>query len=222
MIAINLLPVEYRKAEATPVARFIAILAGAVLLTTGLVVYGFVHYSKLRNARDVLQATEDTYRNKKAQADISLSLQQEVNAYEARRKAIQDIAGARILWSRKLDELFDILWNRDDKATYFVWLNGLKVSPPRDAGRKGETTTGGTVGFSGYSESTEISKVTNLRNAIRKDAFFDDFKAISLPLWDRQIWDDGKEPSVAGKFNFELVLKPLGWRRAEASPKGKK
>ena len=37
MININLLPPEYRKAESTPITRFIAIVAGAVLVTSTLV-----------------------------------------------------------------------------------------------------------------------------------------------------------------------------------------
>ena len=35
MININLLPHEYRKAEATPIGRFLAIVIGAVVVTTG-------------------------------------------------------------------------------------------------------------------------------------------------------------------------------------------
>jgi len=223
VIAINLLPAEYRKAEATPVARFVAIIAGAVLLTTGLVAYGFVHYSKLRGAREVLSATEDTFRNKKGLAEKSVALQAEVQAYETRRKAIQDVAASRVLWSKKLDEILDIFHNRGDRTQYFVWLNGLKVSPSREAGRKGEPTSGGTVSFSGYSEGADITKVTNLRNAIRKEKdFFEDFKAISPPVFDTARWDDGKEPSVAGKFAFDLTLKAPGWRRAEKKDAVKK
>ena len=33
MINVNLLPVEYRKTESTPVGRFLAIVVGAVLVT---------------------------------------------------------------------------------------------------------------------------------------------------------------------------------------------
>jgi hypothetical protein len=216
VISINLLPAEYRKAEATPVARFVAIVAGAVLLTSGLVTYGFVHYSKLRGARDVLAATEETYKNKKTLADQSLALQAEVQAYETRRKAIQDVAGSRVLWSKKLDQMLDIFHNRGDRAQYFVWLNGLKVSPSREASRKGEPNSGGTVAFSGYTEGGDPTSVTNLRSVIRKDVeFYEDFKSLSMPVFDTQRWDDGKEPSVAGKFAFDLTLKAPGWRRTE-------
>ena len=91
MIRINLLPEEYRKPESTPIGRFITIIVGAVLVTGGLVAYGYVHYSKLRGVIEVREATEAEYANKKAQADVSKSLQAEISAYQSRRKAIQEI-----------------------------------------------------------------------------------------------------------------------------------
>ena len=132
MININLLPAEYRKAEATPVARFIAIVVGAVVVTASLVAYGYVHYSKLKEARDVRIQTEETYANKKAQADVSKSLQTEINNYELRRKAIQSIAQNRILQSKKLDEFLDVIWARGDTTDYLHLAEVAFGSPRRD------------------------------------------------------------------------------------------
>ncbi|NJN14212.1 MAG: hypothetical protein HC813_00670 [Planctomycetes bacterium] len=211
MIQINLLPAEYRKAEATPIGRFIAIVAGAVLVTGGLVAYGFVHYSTLKGVREVREATEAEYQNKKAQADVSLALQAEISAYEGRRKAIQQVAKDRILHSRKLDEFLDIIYNKGERTSYFVWLKDLSAKPGR-AVRKGVPETGGTVSFSGWAETREFSRVTNLRDSIRKDPYFQDFKSISPPVFKEVRWDDGLEPSAAGRFNYTMVLKPLGWQ----------
>lgn len=221
MIQINLLPHEYRKTESTPIARFIAIVAGAILVTSGLVAYGFVHYSKLKGVREVREATEAEYSNKKKQADISKSLQTEINNYESRRKAIQKVAKARNLQSRKLDEFLDIIHNRGDRSTYFVWLKNLGIKPPR-AVRKGKPSTGGGVSFSGFSETIEFSRITNLRDAIKKDAFYQDFKSISQPNFKAVEWDDELEPQKAGKFSFNLTFKPLGWRHDAKSSRKKK
>lgn len=209
MISINLLPAEYRKSEATPIARFLAIVIGAVVVTTGLVVYGWVHYSKLRGVRDVRETTEAEFANKKAQSDVSQSLQAEINAYEARRKAIQQVAKARILHSRKLDEFLSVLYNSGDPTTYNVWLKTFSVKPP-NVGRKGPGN-GGSMSFSGFSESREFSRVTNLRDAIKDDVFYKDFQAISRPVFKFVKWDDELEPKEAGKFTFDMTLKPLGW-----------
>jgi hypothetical protein len=213
VIQINLLPEEYRKPESTPIGRFLTIVIGAVVVTSGLVAYGYVHYSKLRGAIEVREATEAEYANKKAQADVSMSLQAEINAYQARRKAIQQIVKSRILQSRKLDEFLDIIHNGGDRAEYFVWLNGLSVTPARSV-RRGKSSNGGSVSFDGFAESSEFSRVTNLRDAIRKDPFFEDFMSISMPNFKAQVWTDGLEPSSAGRFSFSMVYKPLGWRHA--------
>jgi len=211
VININLLPPEYRKAESTPIARFIAIVAGAVLVTTGLVVYGFVHYSKLKGVREVRVATEEEYANKKARADTSKALQAEITAYQSRRQAIQEIAKSRIMHSRKLDEFLDIVHNRNDRSTYFVWLKSFKVTAPRQV-RRGQPTSGGTMAFAGWAKSTEFSRVTKFRDAIRQDPFFEDFSSISQPNFVEVQFGDDLEPSSAGQFGFELVLKPLGWQ----------
>jgi hypothetical protein len=213
VIQINLLPEEYRKPESTPIGRFLTIVIGAIVVTSGLVAYGYVHYSKLRGAIEVREATEAEYANKKAQADVSKSLQAEINAYQARRQAIQQIVKSRILQSRKLDEFLDIIHNGGDRAQYFVWLNGMSVTPPRSV-RRGKTGNGGSVAFDGFAESTEFSRVTNLRDAIRKDPFFEDFMSISMPNFKSQVWTDGLEPSSAGRFSFSMIYKPLGWRHA--------
>jgi Tfp pilus assembly protein PilN len=221
VISINLLPSEYRKSEATPIARFLAIVIGAVVVTTGLVVYGYVHYSQLRGVQEAREATENNFTNKKAQADVSQSLQAEINAYEARRKAITEVARNRILHSRKLDEFLSILHNKDDRSSYYVWLQSLAVKPPREAGRRGAVGTGGSLSFSGFSDTLNFSRVTNLRDALKgTKAFYDDFKGISRPAFRAVQWDDGLEPAQAGKFSFDLTLKQLNWAHEEKK-KGK-
>jgi hypothetical protein len=179
-------------------------------VTTGLVVYGWVHYSKLRGVRDVRETTEAEFANKKAQSDVSQSLQAEINAYEARRKAIQQVAKARILHSRKLDEFLSVLYNSGDPTTYNIWLRSFSVKGP-SVGRKNRASTGGAMSFSGFSESREFSRVTNLRDAIKDDVFYKDFQAISRPVFKFVEWDDELEPKEAGKFAFDMTLKPLGW-----------
>jgi hypothetical protein len=156
------------------------------------------------------------------EADVSLALQAEINAYEARRKAITDVARNRTLHSRKLDEFLSVVWNGDDRTSYYVWLNSFAVKPARDA-RKGAATSGGSLSFSGFSDTTNFSRVTNLRDALKaKKSFYDDFKGISRPVFKAQVWDDGLEPASAGKFSFDLTFKPLGWATDEKSGNGKK
>jgi Tfp pilus assembly protein PilN len=218
VIHVNLLPVEYRKTEATPVGRFLAIVVGAVLVTSALVSYGYVHYSELKGIREVRASVEAEYANKAAQAQMAAALKAEIAAYQTRRKAIQTIAKARIVQSRKLDEFLDIVHNNNDRAAYFVWLRNLSVKPGR-AQRRGDSASGGSWSFAGWAETIEFSRVTNFRDALRNAAFFHDFSSISQPNFKSVSWDDGLEPNEAGSFNYGMTLKPLGWQHGTAKPK---
>lgn len=218
MINVNLLPVEYRKAEATPVGRFLAIVVGAVLITSALVGYGYVHYSELKSIREVRASVEAEFANKSAQAKMAKALKTEIAAYQTRRKSIQTIAKARILQSRKLDEFLDVIHNGNDRTNYYVWLGRLSVKPGR-AQRRGQPKSGGSWSFAGWAETTEFSRVTNFRDALRKDAFFDDFATISQPNFKSVSWDDGLEPSEAGSFNYGMTLKPMGWQQSGGKKK---
>ena len=70
MININLLPNEFRRVESTPVARFVTIVVGAIVVTSGLVGYGFVHYSELKTVRDLREQTEANFSNKSRPAGV--------------------------------------------------------------------------------------------------------------------------------------------------------
>jgi len=220
VIHVNLLPVEYRKAESTPVGRFLAIVVGAVLVTSALVGYGYVHYSSLKGVREVRASVEAEHANKVAQAQIAKALKTEIAAYRARRTTIQNVAKARILQSRKLDEFLDVVHAGNDRTQYYVWLGKLSVKPGR-AKRRGQAQSGGSWSFGGWAETTEFSRVTNFRDALRKDTFFEDFDSISQPNFKAVTWDDGLEPDAAGSFNYGMNLKPFGWQDAAAKKRKK-
>jgi hypothetical protein len=105
------------------------------------------------------------------------------------------------------------------EAPYHVWLSDLSVKPPRVV-RKGKATDGGSMVFSGYSESQDFSRVTTVRDAIKTHVFFEDFKSISRPEFKAVEWDDGREPDRAGRFAYDLTLKPLGSRASEKKKSG--
>jgi hypothetical protein len=95
------------------------------------------------------------------------------------------------------------------------------VAPPRTS-RRGKSLSGGSWAFDGYAAATEaasMSRVTKFREALRAPGFFDDFASISMPNFRYQEFDDGLEPSAAGRFSFTMTMKPLGWQH---SAKGKK
>jgi len=91
MIQINLLPPEYRPRAGTPVARFVAILAGVILVASASGVYAYTHFIELSRVKELKVARDEELAAKTKLRERSLELQREIKVYENRRSAIQTI-----------------------------------------------------------------------------------------------------------------------------------
>ncbi len=136
MIQINLLPPEYRPRTGTPVARFVAIVVGVVLVASATGVLFYTHFIELANTQELRDVRAEEATSKERQRDYSMALQREIDVYEKRRNAIQTINRSRTLWSRKLDQFFDIVTSQTNQDAYQVWLDTLEVPPAARARRR--------------------------------------------------------------------------------------
>ena len=231
MIQINLLPPEYRPRTGTPVARFVAIVAGVVLVACASGAWFYTHFIQLTNVRELRDVRAEEATSKERQKEHSLSLQREIDIYEKRRSAIQAINRSRTLWSRKLDQFYDIITGQDDEGSFKVWLDTLEVPPQqiatrgRGRRRKGEVQNGGAFRFTGYMAMDSSSDAPALSSLLfraltgdpeatgERTDFFEDFIAINNPniavvetssaLNEVQLL-----PPVVGSFRYELLLNP--------------
>jgi len=224
MIRVNLLPPEHRPAQGTPVGRFAAIVGGVLLVVGSGCFYAYTHFVQLTKAREVKALREEEASNKEQQKERSLALQREIEDYEQRRKAIQTINRNRILWSRKLDQFFDIVAGRD--ATYSAWLDELEIptqlATNRRPGSLGAPAEGGQfklVGFLAMQSPNEApAQNSAFYKAItgdpegtgRPSEFFADFARISNPSIDivQQSEQRNLSPPITGAFKYDLRLKP--------------
>jgi hypothetical protein len=238
MIQINLLPPEYRPRTGTPVARFAAIVAGVVMVASATGAYAYTHFIELTQSRELKGAREAEVRIKETQRDRSLSVQKEIDAYERRRSAIQTINRSRTLWSRKLDQFFDIVTSHGAEESYQVWLESLEVPPQLSptADRRGNRGKGkglehgGIFRFIGDMAMETSAEAPALSSAFYKGLtgdpdtthvrtdFFADFIGINNPniqiSSNARSLDEELEPPVVGSFRYELLLRP-------ADPKSK-
>jgi hypothetical protein len=217
MIQVNLLPPEYRKSEGTPLPRFLAIVGGVVLCTGAIGLFLYVHFGTLMKYTSIREQKEDTYYKQKVLADRSLALQREFNEYQKRQKTIEAVSNQRILLSKKIDEICDIIHNNGDRKKHFIWLTHLSASVGGNSSRRKKgSKSGGEMKFKGFSATADFSRLADFREQIEQsaenDGFFADFASIDYPAWTITEFDDGLEPNEAGTFNHTLVLKPLGWR----------
>ena len=227
MIQVNLLPPEYRRASGTPVTRFVAIVSGVVLVVGASCAYAYTHFIALAKVREVAILREDEARSKEAQRDRSLSLQREIDEYQQRRKAVQTINRNRMLWSRKLDQFFDIVSGRGGDAAYEVWLEELEIPTQLATNRRAVPgakgpTDGGTFKFQGFMAMESKNEAPAQNSAFYKavtgdpdttrqaNDFFADFLSISNPTIDilPRRNDEHLKPPVVGAFKYEMKVKP--------------
>lgn len=240
MIQINLLPPEYRPRTGTPVARFVAIVVGVVLVASATGVLFYTHFIELANTQELRDVRAEEATSKERQRDYSMALQREIDVYEKRRNAIQTINRSRTLWSRKLDQFFDIVTSQTNQDAYQVWLDTLEV-PPQLApvggrSRRAAPQHGGLFRFAGYlameSSSDAPALSSLLFRALTGDPdssgettpFFEDFQSINNPNIAVVKNRSGRGevqllPPVVGSFRYELLLEPPAGLNPKSGPK---
>lgn len=233
MIQINLLPPEYRARAGTPMARLVAIIAGVVTLACASGAYAYTHFIELAKVRELRQTREEEALGQERRKKHSLDLQAEIDMYEKRRLAIQTINRSRTLWSRKLDQFFDIVTNQGTDESYKVWIESIEVPPqlvagrkrsPAAGGKKGAPLDGGQFKFSGFlameSDSECLAHISAFHKALTGDPessgratdFYSDFLRVNNPpgkiVSDRGGAGEERIPPVVGAFEYALTLQP--------------
>ncbi|MEW6741174.1 MAG: hypothetical protein AB1486_00295 [Planctomycetota bacterium] len=198
MTRINLLPEEYRKADRPSPVLLLALVATTLLVCGTLGALAYLQFSLLGTARAETEVAREQLATLKPFAQYALDLEQEHKEYQRRSETIADIAASRILWTRKLDRLANIIHADGDPELPLAWLTQIKVE--RNAARdKGITLKGSTA-------SDQLKKLSDFHYSLWHDpAFFEGFVSITDPEGTLRTTDD-VEPPEAFDFDFKLVL----------------
>lgn len=229
MIHVNLLPPEYRPRTGTPVARFAAVLVGLVAVLSAGGVYAYTHFIRLANTRDLRDTRQGEAVAKERLRDVSISLQKEIDVYVKRRVAIQTINRSRTLWSRKLDQFFDIVTSHGREHQLVAWLDSINV--PRQVGKvggkgrgrskQGTPDSAGKLDCTGYlamdDDTQALSVMAAFHTAIAGSRekgptpFFSDFQHIDNPsiVMQRSAGDSNLVPPFKGAFKLGMLLNPI-------------
>ena len=152
MISVNLLPEGYRRRARSPLGM-IAAISAAVLLNTSLFAYwGYLHFGVSANVattRDVLQADLDGL---KWQVDYHKSLEAEIKTRSKREQTLAQITKNRVLWTKTLDELIDIVHTGREGVDHFIWFDDLQAKVQMDKRDHGSITGKGVSGSEDYGQ----------------------------------------------------------------------
>jgi Tfp pilus assembly protein PilN len=239
MIRINLLPSENRKKEMTPLGTLLPVLVSLTLVTGAGAFWAWLHFGELAQRRSEYSALEETANQQKPQLAYLNSLRAEEADYKERAKTIQEIALSRVPWTRKLDELCQVVTDDHGGERYLVWLSSMEVKPPDNraaatSGSKskkqleGEQVSIEGLCFSGINDDADpLQRYNNFHEAIKQSDFYrEDFVAIGNPVGKAVTMDDELKPSRAWTVDLPLTMRARqpaakSGVEAEASKKAK-
>ena len=159
MITINLLPDEYRRRAKSPIGM-IAAIAGAVLINASLIAYwGYLEFGISRNVettRSVLQLDLDGL---KPQVAYNGKLKKEITTRSARETTLTEITQNRVLWTKVMDELIEVVHAGREGIEHFVWFDDIDVKML--ANTRGQNKDFGKLTASAHSGSEGYDQVSN-------------------------------------------------------------
>lgn len=219
MIRINLLPEEYRRKARTPV-KLLLTVAAVVTVNAGLFAWwGYLAFgiqAEIESERAVLQTETDGLA---PQISYHKSLEGERLRFASRESTLASITKSRVGWTRKLDELVDVINEGGEGRRHFVWLDDLNVSQRMDP----RTKSAGTVKSAGHSGSNDIAQVANFLEDLERSPFIQEFDPPAAPEGTQTLVDKDLVPAVVWNFPLALSLKAKedpNAKKAPAKPAG--
>lgn len=209
MTKINLLPQDYRKKAATPMTVLLPTVGSITLVLLLGFGWAWLHFAELAKVEGVRGDLETTLQSKGPSLAYVASLRDEHADFENRKSTIKEIASSRVLWTKKLDELFDIATNDDGGSQYLIWLSSLEVKPPT-TGRGKTAALGETLTMKGhcFAEKSPLQHYNQFHAAVKRSDFFRDFAALDDPAGKAVEFDDKMKPASAWAMDLTLTMKP--------------
>ena len=219
MIRINLLPEEYRRRARTPL-KLVASFAAVVAVNGSLLAYwcwmAFGVAGEIETRRSVLQIEMDGLT---PQVNYHNALQAETKIYASREQTLSEITKNRVLWTRKLDELIDVVNLGGDGVRHFIWFDDLNVKQESDP----RARSWGELSASGHSGSAKWDQVANFLEDLEDVSltnFIDTFNKPAPPEGTQNPPDEELIPSEVWSFPLKIGLKSAEERVAARPQRG--
>jgi len=214
MIRINLLPREFRKNERGSPKVFAATLGAVVAVSAMLGWFGLVYFGDLGELQSKHAVVKEELSGKQKRAAYHDQLEKATKDFSQRVATIQNIAKSRMLWTKVVDEIIDVVDNSQDIDRHLAWFDSLAIKQA-----SGNAKSGPTVKLPGAVQGHLISRAANLHEDLALAPFYVDVASKSLPTG-KQALDETKSPSRSYGFNLQLEFKsPDKWEKNQKGPK---
>jgi Tfp pilus assembly protein PilN len=221
MILINLLPDEYRQRRRTPVKLLMSVTAAVAINGTLAAYWAWTAFGVAAEVKSELLVLQDTRAGLDPQVAYHQDLEKESKSFDTRENTLNKVTVGRVSWTRKIDELVDVVNIGGDGEKYLIWLNDLQIEQKENARSKSY----GRLRASGNSGSQNFSHVANFLEDLENSPFSQDFKPPAPPEGSSSTRDEGLMPNEIWSFPLEVELTSPEERHAvvdaKADAKGK-
>lgn len=208
MIHINLLPEELRRSTRTSPKTLGLLFAASVLCFGGLGTTGFLWFNVRADKQARVDITQEQLEGMMPRAKYADQLDKEKSEFEKRNKTINEIALSRIIWTRKLDRLSEIVSRDATTNRHRAWLDTLDIDC------KADTTHPG-IKLKGFNAGDDYESVSNFHEDLMTDPVFSDgFVKFTPPDMKVNDPDEGVEPAKKTEYRFEIKLPEKDKRKA--------
>jgi Tfp pilus assembly protein PilN len=206
MIRINLLPEEYRRKARTPIKLMLAVTGAVTVNATLLALLGWLALGVSAGVESELAVLVTENDGLKPQVAFHKSLTVESARHSKREATLAKITAGRISWTRKLDELIDVVNRGGDGDRHLTWFDNLNVQQ----GPGGQKGSAGSLTASGHSGSDNFGQVANFLEDLEESAFIEDFYPPAPPEGNESQTDPDLMPSVVWAFPLSVEIKERG------------
>jgi hypothetical protein len=220
MIEVNLLPIELRRVEHTPLPRFLVIIIGTAVVLSLTSVGLIVNKRTVPDLRMKENGLIGDIGRSQVAAKTYDKILDEIAATQDRKTAIAEVWRTRIIWSEKLAQIAEM-------TPAFVGLTQLSLDESRQSGN-GADTSGGTLTMEAICAGTDTARIANVRRiyqgqyplAENRDPwvgkkFYGSFQDL-LPGGTQMVEVKDCVETEALKFPLEMPLKSASVRLEEA------
>ena len=212
MIHINLLPEEYRRQSRTPIKFTVGICLAVAVNCSLLAWWSWMAFGVKAEVNSELAVLTDTMASISPQIDYHDSLESENAIYKTRETTLAEITGNRMSWTRKVDELIDVVNAGGSAEPYLVWFKDLSVTQSVNSTRADY----GGLSASGHSGNGNFAHVANFLEDLEASPFIHDFSSPAPPEGSQSNRDSELVPAENWSFPLELNLLSPEDRTAQA------
>jgi len=208
MIRINLLPVEKRKRERTPLPRFGLILLDAGVLTA-VVFLCLLHLIWINDLQTEIKNLQTRRDSLAGAVKDHKDLTGEIAKLTATLKDIENTTGRKVEWWRAMDALWEVIHFNPR-----IWITDLQTIDDKAAASAAKSYNSEFAGTPGYGVTMkchcagkDVTSLTKFRMDLKRNA--DVKKYFSEINWDAQ-WNVTREEAFVEGWSMSFDIKLIG------------